>query len=200
MKCRAIVFLLVLLLPMLGAYNYWQYANKQKSLQHEQSSFNSLESNSLNYLFQLPNNVLLHLTGIEKNNFKKLSFSVDEYNQNELNNLIDNELNGAHFSIVKINNHSSHAEIWVLTGNKFNENEQLSLLYSNFSLLENPTNENNEILISNFVSSLIKPEIVAFNTSNCATTITLQETTHIVLTHKPSSVSPPPDLFLEKNA
>lgn len=200
MKVKAIVFLLVLWLPLLGAFSYWQYLNKKNNLQQEEISFNSLENKSINSLFQLPNNVILHLTGIDKNSFKKLSFNIEKLEVSEIYNLIEIELNGAQFSIVKVDKNEFSADFWVLTGCEFAKTEQLALFYSNFSLLENPNNENNEILLSNFVNSLIKPEIWALNSASFAEITILQEFTQIVKNQKPSTVSPPPDLILEKIA
>lgn len=200
MKVKAIVFLLVLWLPLLGAFSYWQYLNKKNNLQQEQVSFNSLENKSIKSLFQLPNNVILHLTGIDKNSFKKLSFNIEKLEVSEIYNLIEIELNGAQFSIVKVDENEFSADVWVLTGGEFAKTEQLALFYSNFSLLENTNNENNEILLSNFVNSLIKPEIWALNSASFAEITILQEFTQIVKNQKPSTVSPPPDLILEKIA
>lgn len=200
MKVKAIVFLLVLWLPLLGAFSYWQYLNKKNNLQQEQVSFNSLENKSIKSLFQLPNNVILHLTGIDKNSFKKLSFNIEKLEVSEIYNLIEIELNGAQFSIVKVDENEFSADVWVLTGGEFAKTEQLALFYSNFSLLENTNNENNEILLSNFVNSLIKPENWALNSASFAEITILQEFTQIVKNQKPSTVSPPPDLILEKIA
>lgn len=158
MKWRPLILLLVLLLPAMAGISYMHYQSKQSYFDVQKGKIAQYDLNILSNMFELPSATLMHLSGIEKKNFKNILIPKDSVSDTKSEAIFEKLSLSGDFELIAYAENEESFEFWVVSKEVEAENSTIANILLSISIMENPFQEDNKILISNFIQSLIKPD------------------------------------------
>lgn len=158
MKWRPLILLLVLMLPAFAAISYIHYQSKQNYFDAQKEKIAQYDLSILNHMFELPSATLMHLSGIEKKNFRSISIPKDSGSKTNSEAIFEKLSLIDDFELIAYSENEESFQFWVVSKEIEVENSTIANILLSISIMENPSQKDNKILISNFIQSLIKPE------------------------------------------